>query len=114
MVVASAVLFAPVYEELLFRGHLQTLLVYSLLKLLKPSHVAAERPGAAVRWVAIFITSIFFTMVHRELWMMPPIFLLSICLGYAYERTGNLWVPMLLHAAFNAANVMLFLFRSQQ
>ena len=25
------------------------------------------------------------------LWMFPPIFLLAVGLGYAYERTGNLW-----------------------
>ena len=39
-----------------------------------------------------------------------PIFVLSLCLGYAYERTRNLWVPIFMHAAFNASSVVMFLF----
>jgi membrane protease YdiL (CAAX protease family) len=39
-------------------------------------------------------------------WMRPPLFLLSVCIGYAYERTGNLWVAIIIHAGFNAFNVI--------
>ena len=28
---------------------------------------------------------------------------------YAYERTGNLWVPILIHAAFNTSSTLVFL-----
>ena len=35
---------------------------------------------------------------------------LSLCLGYAYERTRNLWVSIIIHASFNAASVVMFLF----
>jgi len=30
----------------------------------------------------------------------PIIFVLSLGLGYVYERTGNLWAPIILHVAF--------------
>ncbi|MBW8885547.1 MAG: CPBP family intramembrane metalloprotease, partial [Planctomycetia bacterium] len=100
-VVISAAVLAPLFEEMLFRGHMQTAILYTI------SRPQSDSPR--VRWAAIFVTSIFFTLVHGELWLMQPIFLLSICLGYAYERTGNLWVPILIHASFNAANLAVFL-----
>jgi len=60
-------------------------------------------------WVAIVVASIAFTLVHGHLWLMPPIFFLSLCLGVVYERTNNLWAPIFIHAAFNAASTALFL-----
>ena len=42
-------------------------------------------------------------------WMAPLIFVLSLCLGYAYERTGNLWVSIIIHAAFNTTSTVIFL-----
>lgn len=123
MIVISAIVFAPLFEEALFRGLLQTAVLYSIQWLLdlpapgEPSLIQPieqtampeKTPPPAVRWAAIVLTSILFALVHQELWMMPPIFVLSLCLGYAYERTGNLWVSILLHAAFNTANVILFI-----
>ena len=41
---------------------------------------------------------------------MPPIFLLALCLGYAYERTGNLWTTITMHALFNTTCTLLFIF----
>jgi membrane protease YdiL (CAAX protease family) len=133
MIVLSAIVLAPVFEELLFRGHLQTSVLYSLRQLLSQDNLpttaadptipnGAGEPAVALpaaparsvaidvttRWIAIVFTSVIFALVHPQLWMMPPIFILSLCLGYAYERTGNLWVPILIHAAFNAVNVILF------
>jgi membrane protease YdiL (CAAX protease family) len=93
LLVITAVLIAPVYEELLFRGHLQTLLRYFL-----------RRP-----WPAILLSSAAFALVHPW-WTQPPIFFLALCLGYAYERTNNLWVPILIHALFNATSVVISVF----
>jgi membrane protease YdiL (CAAX protease family) len=119
MVYLSAAVIAPLFEELLFRGHLQTATVYLLHRIttmpigapLAPTTESTTSPNAQIRWGAIAITSIFFAMVHGELWMMPPLFFLSLCLGYVYERTGNLWVSILLHAAFNALNITIFLLK---
>ena len=90
LIVISAVVVAPLFEEFLFRGHLQTLLAR-----------VTRRP-----WVAVFITSIIFALAHPWFtWL--PIFVLSLCLGYVYERTGNLWVSVLMHAAFNGFSILL-------
>jgi len=65
-------------------------------------------PTAWMGWTAIVLTSVLFGAVH-PLWMFPIIFALSLGLGYVYERTGNLWAAMGLHAAFNVLNVVLYL-----
>jgi membrane protease YdiL (CAAX protease family) len=62
-VVISAAVLAPLFEEMLFRGHMQTAILYTI------SRPQSDSPR--VRWAAIFITSIFFTLVHGELWLMP-------------------------------------------
>ena len=99
LMVLSAIFLTPPAEELLFRGHLQTAILRTF------SRTGDSFPA---RWIAIIFTSLIFTAFHGELWMMPPIFCLSICLGYVYERTGNLWATILIHAAFNAINIVSF------
>ena len=42
--------------------------------------------------------------------MMPPLFVLAVCFGYVYERTGKLWVPIVMHALFNAVSITIALF----
>jgi membrane protease YdiL (CAAX protease family) len=92
LIAISAVVVAPLFEEFLFRGHLQTLLAR-----------VTHRP-----WVAVIVTSIVFSLAHQWFtWI--PIFVLSICLGYLYERTGNLWVSVLVHAMFNGFSIVLSL-----
>jgi membrane protease YdiL (CAAX protease family) len=105
-IVVSAVLLAPAFEEFLFRGYLQTAIRQTLWRWRSAD---ADRPGAPVRWVAILLASVAFTAVHQHLWLMPPIFVLSLCLGGVYERTGNLWTAILMHSAFNAASTIAYL-----
>jgi hypothetical protein len=59
-------------------------------------------------WLAVLITSVLFAIVH-PLWTAPLIFLLAVCLSYAYERTGSLWVPIIMHAMFNTSSTLVFL-----
>jgi len=90
--VLTAALGAPIVEELTYRVFLQT----SLLTLTR-SH-----------WAAILITSLLFTAVHIgsvPIYAMPVLFTLSVAIGAAYERTARLGVPIVMHAAFNAANL---------
>jgi hypothetical protein len=186
--ILGAVVVAPLFEELLFRGHLQTLIRQGLIllshgrrkaevapALAPPPPVAyppttifagvnavslppgagpsesdvsspavadaapviappsvppavqatpenvlpythAPFPPTATRafvwqsWAAIVITSSAFALVH-PLWMAPIIFFLSLCLGYTYERTGNLWATITMHATFNALNTLLYLYQ---
>ncbi len=133
--ILSAVLVAPFFEELIFRGHLQTLIANGISRLkqwrsrgpmpqgfevilpggeigkvlLPPVRPPLLPPTVAIRWIAVIITSALFAMVH-PLWMQPAIFILAICLGYAYERTGNLWTNITMHAMFNTTSTVLFLF----
>ncbi|MGH7213411.1 MAG: lysostaphin resistance A-like protein [Tepidisphaeraceae bacterium] len=137
VIVLSAAVVAPLAEELMFRGHLQTLLAMTIERrrgkgttevrgpivevafgtdptshsppsLPEPPSLSPMPPPAWVRWAAVVLTSLAFAGVHPW-WMFPPIFVLSVCLGYVYERTGNLWVPIIIHALFNGTQTALFL-----
>lgn len=88
-VIAAALVIAPVFEELLYRGLIQT----SLTRL----------TGRA--WVGIVIASLVFAGVH-EGWTQPPIFVLSLVIGIVYAFSANLWSAILLHALFNAFSLI--------
>lgn len=147
--VLGATIVAPLLEELLFRGHVQTFLREMFARWSappEPALAAAWFPGVpppppeagdrsviplpvppqvityssppmiqvvvpCVRpwhaWLAIVITSLAFAMLH-DAWMRPPIFVLSLGLGYVYERTGNLWASITVHMLFNALNTLQF------
>jgi membrane protease YdiL (CAAX protease family) len=135
LVVFSAVFVAPVFEETIFRGHVQTLIAHTLriasrplsteLPAVAPVTDDATQPGPVVleyasspplrdapwiRWLAICVAAGLFAVIHEASWMMPPLFLLAVCFGYVYERTGKLWAPILMHALFNAVSIALALF----
>jgi membrane protease YdiL (CAAX protease family) len=98
---AAAIVVAPIFEELFFRGGIQTIGRWSFAKL-------AGRESPSTVWAAIVVASLLFAMIHT-LWMTPAIFVLSLTLGYLYERTGNLWACIFMHAMFNAINTVFFL-----
>ena len=104
VIIAGATVVAPLAEELMFRGHLQTLLRRALAR---PS-TGGRGVSPLGTWGAIVVASAMFAAVHPT-WTWPPIFVLSLCLGWLYERTGNLWAPIALHAAFNAVSTLIFL-----
>ena len=121
LIAFGAIIVAPLFEEFLFRGHLQTLLVRvmgagesagergrgfpmitSTGETVPPYPIDRSRPLR--RWIAVIITSLLFSLVHHwSIWL--PIFTLSLCLGYMYERTANLWVTILMHAMFNGFSI---------
>lgn len=63
--------------------------------------------------IAVLITSALFAVVHPA-WSWPPIFVLSLALGFAYERTGSLWAPIAMHAVFNGTMTGLYLLQMAQ
>jgi len=92
LIILNSVLLAPIFEELLFRGAMQSSLTW-----LFPS-----------RWMAIVIASLVFASSHVW-WSVPAIFVLSVVIGYVYERTGNLWAAIGIHVLFNGISTTLFL-----
>ena len=106
--IVGAVAVVPVSEELMFRGHVQTIMRRAFARLTKVGGDAAAVPPAWATWAAIVLASALFTSFHAP-WTWPPIFLLSVCLGWVYERTGNLWASVAVHAAFNGVSTLIFL-----
>jgi membrane protease YdiL (CAAX protease family) len=109
--ITLVVFVAPMFEELAFRGILQTVILQSLhwLELRKEPDNLSRSPSARSRWISVGITAALFAAVHHELAFFPPLFVLAIGLGYLYERTGNLWATISAHALFNAIQLVLFL-----
>ena len=90
IIVVFAVVVAPLYEEILFRGHIQT----GLRNLTRDP------------WPAIIVSSLFFASMHPDNpahW--PALFVLSMGLGYAYEKSGSLFQSIFMHAIFNAVMI---------
>ena len=138
LALTTAVTLAPLSEELVFRGLIQTLLVFTTARLilarpvdeplaaevvanplaepLKPLSYAsvptAEQQAPSVpalaTWTGIVLASIPFALLH-EPWSIPLIFLLAVLMGWAYERTQNLWTPITIHFGFNLFNSLMLL-----
>ncbi len=89
LVIALAVVVAPILEEMLFRGLFQTMI---------RSHLG--RP-----WPAIAMTSILFAMIHKNAEHWPALFILAMGLGYSYEKNGSLLRAILMHAMFNGITI---------
>ena len=66
------------------------------------------------RWIAIVITATLFAGMHFAVARgydeyFPVLFLLGVALGYIYERTGNIWTDITMHACFNLIPTVLIL-----
>jgi len=95
---AMAVLFAPVAEELIFRG--------GLFRFLR---------GRLPHWVALGLPALIFAGLHvnrdtlEGLITLAPLTAFGVIFSLAYERTGRIAVVMLAHALFNLHTVVFLL-----
>jgi len=116
LIVVVAVVIASLFEEMIFRGLFQTT-IRSYLEArgsnagfrLKPAVGGAmldTRRGSGKAWLAILISSGLFTTIHANTGHWPALFVLGICLGYAYEKSGSLIRPIFIHSLFNAASII--------
>lgn len=96
--IAHAVVLAPIAEEIIFRGFLQS----AALRLVKRA------------WLAATISAVLFAAIHIGTgdtaipwYAIVPIFVLGLANALAFERTGRLGVPVVMHMAFNLANILI-------
>lgn len=93
LMLLSIALFAPVIEEIIFRGYLQTAL--------------KERVGV---WKAIIISALIFAVAHFDLDTMPLLFAIGVALGFVFHRTKSLYPAMILHGTNNSISCMVLIF----
>ncbi|MFP7487013.1 type II CAAX endopeptidase family protein [Priestia filamentosa] len=95
----SLFLFGSLFEELLFRGIVQNLLLLYIEK----------------SWVGIFITSLPFLALHVQYFKKPlmlfNILLPSLAFGWVYVKTSNILVPIIVHFLLNFVITILFKYR---
>ena len=90
----TAVVVAPLVEELFFRGLiLQTVWHY-----------------ARQAWLAVIISSVAFGAVHGQPQDILPLCTMGIVLGYLRLRTRSLTACVIAHAVFNARTMILALY----
>jgi membrane protease YdiL (CAAX protease family) len=97
LIFIAVVVFAPLVEELLYRG-----LLLSWLRRVMPA------------WGAVAISALIFAGVHLldpDAWLVVPgLFLIGLALGYFALRTGSLGLPIMLHAGVNFTAMLLGLY----
>jgi membrane protease YdiL (CAAX protease family) len=97
----GAAVIAPIAEEIFFRGILQTAIVDLSSRALFPARARASR------WVGVIVAGVAFGLSHMAQWhAVPALALFGILLGVAYERTGSLVPPILMHALFNLTTLV--------
>lgn len=90
--ILGVVVGAPLVEEFIFRGVL----------------FRGWRESKLGLWGTLVVTSVAWTLLHvgqYGLVILAFVFLLGLLMGYARERTGNLWVPIAMHAVNNGIAV---------
>ena len=87
----TAVIGAPISEELLFRG-----LIFGGL----------SRWGF---WPAAVLSGLLFSGVHLDLGSLVPFFIIGVALAWLFWRRGNLLDAIAFHVLFNAASFALLL-----
>ncbi len=89
LLAVSAIIIAPIGEELLFRGFLY------------PSLKPFLGKGGAIA-----LSATLFGVFHMSLLQTPILIVFGVILALAYERARSLWLPILLHAIFNTVSIL--------
>lgn len=85
-------IFVPIAEELLFRGVIQSYLVY--------------RWGAVL---GIIITSFWFALIHYDIALLAPLFAIGVALGFMRHYFQSIWPAIFLHSLNNLASVLYYM-----
>jgi len=87
-VIPLGVIAAPIFEEFIFRG-----LIFGGLR------------RSFSFWPASLASAAIFAILHPAL-AIVPVFVLGLATAWTYERTRSLLAPMIVHAVYNAAVIM--------
>lgn len=87
------ILFAPVLEELAFRG----LIVHKLKK------------GFSTLSICI-ISALLFSIYHLSAFQSASTFFIGIGLAFLALKSENLWLPIIAHGVYNGMGFLLFIF----
>ncbi|MET3539015.1 CPBP family intramembrane glutamic endopeptidase [Chryseobacterium limigenitum] len=98
VMIITAVIMAPIFEEIIFRGIIQKGLMN---KGVEP-------------WKAILLSSIIFGIVHANPWQFVGAVLLGCVLGLVYYKTKSLLLPMLLHGFNNLCSSLLITYTKNE
>ena len=88
LLVLAAVVGAPLMEEVVFRGFL-----YPVMK------------RYSERFFAAIFTAAVFALAHQHLGSVLPLFALGLLFAAAFELSGSLVLPMVLHGLFNGTQI---------
>jgi len=98
VMIITAVICAPIFEEIVFRGIIQKGLIN---KGVEP-------------WKAIISASVIFGLVHGNPWQFVGAVLLGCVLGVVYYKTKSLLLPMLLHGFNNLCSTILIAYTKNE
>ena len=90
VLVILVVVGAPIVEEIVYRGSVQTQLV-----------------TVVGRWSGVFITAALFALIHLSPVEFPALFAFAVLLGLIRQWSGTLGAPIITHMAFNATGLLL-------
>ena len=91
--ILAIVLWAPLTEELLFRGYL----------------FGVWRHTAIGFWGTLLFTSLLFAFLHIQQYGLIPlvsVFCFGLLMGVAREKSGSVWLPIVLHGLANLVSVI--------
>jgi membrane protease YdiL (CAAX protease family) len=102
-IIFVAVIFAPIVEEILFRG-----IIYRAFRYFK------------FRLIAVFMSSFLFGLIHvyepllngrfDDAWFIFVYMAIGLFMCFIYEKSGDILTPILLHMVYNAVAVLTLFF----
>lgn len=95
LLILSVTVLAPIYEEVLFRGVMWSLVAQQFAK---PVHAFCT---------ASLVSSVLFAVVHLQYdaYGMVTIFMLALLFSLARVMSASLWLPILLHICNNSLSM---------
>ena len=82
-------LAAPIIEEILFRGFLQSAV-----------RITCDK------WQTVLISGFIFALIHWNAHVFLQIFVLGLLLAYLFEKTGSLVAPITVHICHNTTTLV--------